>query len=130
LGGYEQSLISSKKAIEGWLREDESIKGEAAKPSQGGYLLNTCIMRILEFLDQQALQTAYYDPSQDTAEMRVPTDTRKPKLSLAQLARLRHIRAMKKLEQLKREDVLELMYSVPDEGEGGMGMGGAPGGGF
>lgn len=55
--------------------------------------------------------------------MRVPSDTRQPKLTLAQLARLRHIRAMKKLEKLQREDVLELMYGIPDETEGGMGGG-------
>jgi hypothetical protein len=85
-------------------------------------------MRILEFLDQQSLQTAYYDPSQDEVNMRVPNDSRRGRVTLAQLARLRQIRAMKKLEKLKREDILELIYGAPEEEGGGMGGMGGPGG--
>lgn len=86
-------------------------------------------MRILEFVDQQSLQTAYYDPAQDEANIRTPSDTRRGKVTLAQLARLRQIRAMKKLEKLKREDILELIYGTPEEEGGDMGMGmGGPGG--
>ena len=55
-------------------------------------------MRLLEFLDQQALATAYYDPSQDQVGRRVPNDTRKSRLFLRHLNRLKRVRALNKLE--------------------------------
>lgn len=82
-------------------------------------------MRLLEFLDQQDLETAIYDPGQDEVTNRVPNDTRKPVLTLRHLNRLKRIRALNKLEGLKREDLLGVMYAPPDEGGGG--MGGPPG---
>jgi hypothetical protein len=72
-------------------------------------------MKLLEFLDQEDYATAYYDPSQDEANIRVPNDTRKPKLFLRHLNRLKRIRALNKLEGLKREDLLGVMYAAPDE---------------
>ena len=91
-------------------------------------ILNT-IMRLLEFLDQQDIETALYDPAADEVGMRVPNDTRKPILTLKDINRLKRIRALDKLKNLKREDLLGLMYAAPEE-EGGMGggMGGGPGG--
>ena len=85
-------------------------------------------MRLFEFLDQQDYETAIYDPSQDQANIRVPNDTRKPKLFLRHLNRLKRIRALNKLEGLKREDLLGVMYGIPEDPEGGGmgGMGGAP----
>jgi len=83
-------------------------------------------MRLLEFLEQEDYQTAYYDPSQDEVNRRVPNDTRKrPRLFLRHLNRLKRIRALNKLEGLKREDLLSVMYGIPEEPEGG--MGGPPG---
>jgi hypothetical protein len=82
-------------------------------------------MRLLEFLDQQDLETAIYDPSQDEVTNREPNDTRKPVLTLRHLNRLKRIRALNKLEGLKREDLLGVMYAAPDESGGG--MGGPPG---
>lgn len=80
-------------------------------------------MRLLEFLDQQDYETALYDPSQDEVSKRVPNDTRKTVLTLRHLNRLKRLRALDKLEGLKREDLLSIMYAPPDEGGG---MGGPP----
>ena len=85
-------------------------------------------MRLLEFLDQQDIETALYDPAGDEVGMRVPNDTRKPVLTLKDINRLKRVRALNKLKNLKREDLLGLMYAPPEE-EGGMGGdmgGGAP----
>jgi hypothetical protein len=79
-------------------------------------------MRLVEFLDQRDYETAYYDPSQDEANIRVPNDTRRPKLFLRHLNRLKRVRALNKLEGLKREDLLGIMYSAPEEPP----MGGGP----
>ncbi len=80
-------------------------------------------MRLIEFLDQQDYETALYDPAKDEANIRVPNDTRKPKLFLRHLNRLKRIRALNKLEGLKREDLLGVMYAAPEEPA----MGGPPG---
>ena len=49
-------------------------------------------------------------------------DTRKPLLTLAILNRLKRMRALKKLEALKRQDLLSVMYAAPEADAGG-GMG-------
>lgn len=79
-------------------------------------------MRLIEFLDQQDYATALYDPAKDEVNKRVPNDTRKPRLFLRHLNRLKRVRALNKLENLKREDLLGVMYSVPEEPP----MGGGP----
>jgi hypothetical protein len=84
-------------------------------------------MRLLEFIDQQDLETALYDPSQDEVSNRVPNDTRKPVITLRHLNRLKRIRALNKLEGLKREDLLGVMYAPPEEPGDMGGMGGPPG---
>jgi hypothetical protein len=82
---------------------------------------------LLELLDQQSYETAYYDPAGDVANTRNINDTRKPKLTLKRLNRLKRIRALRKLEDMKREDLLGIMYGIPDEPAMGGGLGG-PGG--
>lgn len=87
-------------------------------------------MKLLELLDTQAYQTAYYDPNEDEANAVHMNDTRKPKLTLKHLNRLKRLRALRKLENLKRQDLLVVMYAAPDENAGGGlggGLGGAPG---
>jgi hypothetical protein len=85
-------------------------------------------MKLLEMLDQEDYQTAYYDPSTDEANVVTMNQTRRPVLSLRHLNRLKRIRALRKLENLKRQDLLGIMYGIPDEPDpmGGGGMGGAP----
>jgi len=83
-------------------------------------------VKLNEFLDQQDLDTAIYDPSRDEIGVRTMSDTRKQKLTLRHLNRLKKIRALQKLENLKREDLLGIMYAAPDEAAGGMGGMGGP----
>jgi hypothetical protein len=77
-------------------------------------------VKLIEFLDQQDINTALYDPSADQVGVRTPSDTRRQRLSLKHLNRLKKIRALRKLENLKREDLLGIMYGAPDEAAGGM----------
>jgi hypothetical protein len=75
-------------------------------------------MKILEF-EQRDLETAFYDPSKDEFNKRHLDDTRKPVLTLAILNRLKRMRALRKLEALKREDLVAVMYApAPDAGGG------------
>lgn len=78
-------------------------------------------VRLNEFLDQQDIEIAVYDPAQDEVGVRTPSDTRKMKLSLRHINRLKKVRALRKLENLKREDLLGIMYAAPDEAAGGLG---------
>lgn len=78
-------------------------------------------MKIYEF-DQREVETGYYDPASDDMSKRNLDDTRKPLLTLAILNRLKRMRALKKLEALKRQDLLSVMYAAPEADAGG-GMG-------
>lgn len=76
-------------------------------------------MKIFEF-DKNEVSTGYYDPARDDFNKRHVDDTRKPVLTLAALNRLKKMRALRKLEKLKRQDLLGIMYSAPAEGGGGL----------
>lgn len=76
-------------------------------------------MKIFEF-DKSEVSTGYYDPARDEFNKRHVDDTRKPVLTLAALNRLKKMRALRKLEKLKRQDLLGVMYSAPAEGGGGL----------
>lgn len=71
-------------------------------------------MKLFE-LDQQDFESGYYDPAEDKVNIRIPTDTRKPVLTLKHLNRLKKMRAVQKLENLKRQDLLKIMYGIPAE---------------
>lgn len=62
----------------------------------------------------------FTDPSKDDFTKRYLDDTRKPKLTLKLLNKLKKIRATRQLEQLKRNDLLQTMYGLPEEGEDDM----------
>lgn len=62
----------------------------------------------------------FTDPSKDDFTKRHLDDTRKPKLTLKLLNKLKKIRATRQLEQLKRNDLLQTMYGLPEEGEDDM----------
>lgn len=85
-------------------------------------------MKLLELLDQRSVETGYYDPAADEANVRHMNDTRKPILTLKHLNRLNKIRTLRRLEDLKRTDLLGIMYAGPDEDAMGGGMGGMGGG--
>lgn len=78
-------------------------------------------MKLFE-LDQSDLQTAYYDPTRDQLNAAKITDTRKPTLTLRALNRLKKMRALRRLEDLKRQDLFTIMYADPAAEAGGGGM--------
>lgn len=78
-------------------------------------------MRLFE-LEQQDLETGYYDPSLDIVNQRKPEQIRKKVLTLRDLNKLKKMRAIRRLDKLKKEDLLAVMYSAPEENSGG-GMG-------
>lgn len=79
-------------------------------------------MKIFEFVDPNNL--SYYDVNSDEINTRERDDTRKPKLMLRDVNKLKKIRALKKLAALKRQDVLEIIYGQAEDDGGMGGMGG------
>jgi len=75
-----------------------------------------------EEYSMQAEEIGYTDPAQDKFTQRKMSDSRKPKITLAHLNRLKKMRAAKDLETLMRQDLMQLMYSAPTEEAGGMGL--------
>jgi len=76
-------------------------------------------MRYGEF-SEQPLQEAFIDPNEDRLHKADPDDTRKPKLTLRQINKLKKIRATNDLENAKKDSILGVMYGIPeDDGEGG-----------
>lgn len=58
-----------------------------------------------------------YDPSQDKINHLSIEDTRKPKLTLRMINRLKKIRSTKSLEMAKKQDLLGIMYGIGVGGE-------------
>lgn len=79
-------------------------------------------MKLVE-LAQDEIETGYYDPAEDRIERRNPGDTRKPVLTLRKLNRLKKMRALHTLDDMKRQDLLGVMYGIPEDNAGG-GFGG------
>ena len=69
------------------------------------------------------IETKYYDAADDKFSQAQPTDTRKPRLTLRNLNKLKKMRAAQELENAMREDTLEIIYGTPAEEAGGMGGG-------
>lgn len=78
------------------------------------------MMKIYEF-DQNS-NPGMYSAANDTLTKRKIEDTRKDKLTLADLNRLKKLRAFRRLEDLKRQDLLSVIYGQPEEDDGGMGL--------
>jgi hypothetical protein len=68
-------------------------------------LLEYNIMKIVEF----------YEPSEDKETKRQINDTRKPKLTLKELNKLRKVREISKAEQLEHNKFVKVMYATPTE---------------
>ncbi|NJO61626.1 MAG: hypothetical protein HC836_26270 [Richelia sp. RM2_1_2] len=64
----------------------------------------------------------YYSPEEDDLSRLSLTNTRKPKFTLRHLNRLKKIRATRAAENLMKQDLLNVMYAVPDEGAEGGGL--------
>ncbi len=71
-------------------------------------------MRIFEFVTPEQAQDGYYDPRDDELAAARPDDTRKATVTLKDLNRLKKMRAQKKLQALKREDLMSVMYATPE----------------
>lgn len=57
-----------------------------------------------------------YDPSEDAITHANLDDTRKPRLTLRMINRLKKIRSTKNLEMAKKQELLGIMYGIkPDE---------------
>jgi len=81
--------------------------------------LTEALKIILEF-EQENANFGFYDPSEDKIAQRNLDDTRKTKLTLKHLNRLKKIRATKKLAHVQKTGLLQLMYgSAGGEEEGG-----------
>lgn len=55
-----------------------------------------------------------YDPEEDVLNVRHFDDTRKPKLTLRALNRLKKIKAVRKFELLKKQGLIQLIYGDQD----------------
>lgn len=67
-------------------------------------------MRLIEF----------YDPSEDNFQKRSPDDTRKSKLTLKELNKLRKYRDIKNAEEIDHSQFVRTMYSAPADTGGGL----------
>jgi len=77
-------------------------------------------MRFLEILKEDVQKVpdqedeengnSRYDPSQDSITHQDIGDTRKPKLTLKMINRLKKIRSTKNLEMAKKQELLGIMY--------------------
>lgn len=80
-------------------------------------------MRLLEFaLTPEEIETGHYDPAEDNNRRQLD-DVRRPSLTLKQLNRVKKMKALKTLENLKREDLLSVMYGSGGGDDSGGGFG-------
>lgn len=73
-------------------------------------------MKIMEFDSTQGMPKGMYDASSDTLNAADIMDTRKNKLTLKDLNKLKKLRAFRRLEDLKRQDTLGIIYGEPADG--------------
>lgn len=55
----------------------------------------------------------YYDPAQDDHYKMQKSDTRRPRLTLRHLNKLRKVRELKKMEDGEQKKFIPTMYSAP-----------------
>lgn len=66
------------------------------------------------------LDAAYYSPEDDQYGQAQLDDTRRPRLTLAHLNKLKKMRAARNIENLIRRDTLDMLYGAADEAAPGM----------
>ena len=72
----------------------------------------------VEFVDTHIDEVdEFYSPESDEWQLRSPGDTRKPKLTLEQLNKLRKVREIKKAEQIEHDKFVRTMYAQPAQTE-------------
>ncbi len=62
--------------------------------------------------------TEFYNPENDAWQRRNSDDTRKPKLTLEQLNKLRKVREIKKAEEIEHNKFVRVMYATPTQEAG------------
>ena len=77
-------------------------------------------MKLREF--DEPMPKGMYDPQQDEVNTMHLDDARKPKLTLKDLNRLKKLRAYRKLQDLKRQDHLTIIYGQGDDDDGDGGL--------
>lgn len=65
------------------------------------------------------LEPTYRNNDNDMVMKRDVSDSRKPRITLASLNKLKKMRAAKDLENLMRGDFLEIIYGGSDDAQGG-----------
>lgn len=76
-------------------------------------------MRLLDLMeDSQTIPNNRYDAREDDAVKR-PDDTRKVRLTLEQISKLRRMQEVRKLEQKKQQDFFKVIYGAPPAAPGG-----------
>jgi hypothetical protein len=73
-------------------------------------------LKIMEFDSTHGMPAGMYDASSDTLNAADIMDTRKDKLTLKDLNKLKKLRAFRRLEDLKRQDTLGIIYGEPEDG--------------
>ena len=61
----------------------------------------------------------YYDPEEDKLNQARLSDTRRPRLTLRHLNKLRKVRELRKMEQAAHSDFVKDMYGASEEEGGG-----------
>jgi hypothetical protein len=64
----------------------------------------------------------FYNPEADEIDGRKDTDTRKPRLTLKQIGKLRKMREAKRLEEFNHQDLVKRMYGTPATEPAGLGL--------
>lgn len=77
-------------------------------------------MKLFEF--DEPMAKGMYDATTDDVSVAKMDDTRKPRLTLRDLNRLKKLRAFRKLQDLKRQDQLAIIYGQGDGDDGGGGL--------
>ena len=60
-------------------------------------------------------QNSYKDEASDEQDKLHINDTRKPPITLKTLNKLRKMRELRKFEKLQQQELIELIYGVPEE---------------
>jgi len=73
----------------------------------------------MEDISLKSILNEYYDPELDDFSKAELTDTRRPRLTLRHLNKLRKVRELRRLEQAAHQDFVRQMYGASEEEEGG-----------
>ena len=60
----------------------------------------------------------FYEPAEDKETLRKKTDTRKPRLTLKEINKLRKVREIAKAEELEHSKFVKVMYAAPAQEAG------------